>query len=123
MVYLIHTCFKKTLYNDLKEKTSSLSSGFSMYDYIANTEKYNYLPNKEKERLFTTIKNMSMPFAQGNLQPHPKQILLCLVDSAKQDDWQELIGAMYTSLPALANDTSTQKITFIQIQKYKLYPA
>ena len=112
--------FKKALYNDLKEKTSSVSHDFSMYDYIVNTEKYNYLPNIGTDRIFTTIENMSVPFAQGNLQPHPKQILLCFVNPAEQDNWQELIGTKFTSLPALANDTSIQKITFIQIQKYKL---
>lgn len=112
--------FKKTLYNDLKEKTSSISHNFSMYDYITNVEKYKYLPNKGTDRIFTTIENMSLPFAQGNLQPHPKRILFCFVESVKQDNWQELIGTKYTSIPALANDISTQKITFIQIQKYKL---
>lgn len=112
--------FKNTLYNDLKEKTSSVSRGFSMYDFIANTEKYNYLLNTGTDRIFTTIENMSVPFAQGNLHPHPKLILLCYVDSAKQDNWQELICTKYTTLPALANDASIQKITFIQIQKYKL---
>ncbi len=112
--------FKNRLYNDLKEKTSSISRGFSMYDYITNKEKYNYLSNEETDRIFTTIENMSVPFAQGNLQPRTKQILLCFVGSAKQDIWQGLIDTKYTSLPALASDTSTQKITFIQIQKYKL---
>ena len=112
--------FRNTLYNDLKEKTSSVSSGFSMYDFISNTEKYNYLLNTGTDRIFTTIENMSVPFAQGNLHPHPKRILFCFVDTARQDNWQELVGTKYTSLPALANDTSIQKITFIQIQKYKL---
>lgn len=49
--------FKNTLYNDLKEKTSSVSRGFSMFDYIANTEKYDYLPNKGTDTIFTTIEN------------------------------------------------------------------
>ena len=112
--------FKNMLYNELKGKTSSISYGFSMYDYIANTEKYDYLPKKGADRIFTTIVNMSVPFVQGNLHPHPKQILLCFVDPAEQDNWQKLLGTKYTTSPALANDTSTQKITFIQIQKYKL---
>jgi hypothetical protein len=112
--------FKKTLYNDLKEKTSSISRGFSMYDYIDNTDKYNYLPNVVTDRIFTTIENMSVPFAQGILHPHPKRILFCFVEAVRKDIWQELIGTKYTTLPALANDVSTQKITFIQIQKYNL---
>lgn len=66
------------------------------------------------------IENMSVPFAQGNLHPHPKRILLCLVYSAMQENWQDLVGTKYTSMPSLANDTSTQKITYIQIQKYRL---
>lgn len=112
--------FKNKLYNDLKEKTSSICHDFSMYDYITNAEKYKYLPNKGTYKIFTTIENMSVPFAQGNLHSHPKQILLCFVDSTKEDNWQELVGTKYTSLPTLTNDISTQKITFIQIQKYKL---
>lgn len=112
--------FKNTLYNDLKEKTSRVSRGFSMYDYITNTEKYNYLPNIGTDNIFSTIENMSVPFAQGNLQPHPKRLLFCFVEAVRQDDWQELIGTKYTSIPTLANDIATQKITFIQIQKYKL---
>lgn len=112
--------FKNTLYNDLKEKLSNLSRGFSMYDYIAKTERYNFLPNTGTDRIFTTIENMSVPFAQGNLHPHPQRILFCFVEAVRQENWQELIGTKYTSLPALANDTSTQKITFIQIQKYEL---
>lgn len=112
--------FKNKLYNDLEEKTNSISHDFSMYDYITNAEQYIYLPNKGTDKIFTTIENMSVPFAQGNLHPHPKQVLLCFVNSAKEDNWQELVGTKYTSLPTLTNDTSTQKITFIQIQKYKL---
>lgn len=91
-----------------------------MYDYIDNTDKYNYLPNVVTDRIFTTIENMSVPFAQGILHPHPKRILFCFVEAVRKDIWQELIGTKYTTLPALANDVSTQKITFIQIQKYNL---
>lgn len=112
--------FKNKLYDELTEKTSSASHDFSMYNYITNAERYKYLPNKGTDKIFTTIENMSVPFAQGNLQPRPKQILLCFVDSEKRDNWEKLTGTKYASLPTLTNDSSTQKITFIQIQKYKL---
>lgn len=112
--------FKKALYDELKRKTSDVSRGFSMYDYIVNKEKYKYIPNIETDKLFTSIQNMSVPFAQGDLQPKPKQVLLCFVNSSEQDNWQKLVENKYTSMPVLANDTSIQKITFIQIQKYKL---
>ena len=91
-----------------------------MYDYIANTEGYDYLPNEGTDGIFTTIMNMSVPFAQGNLLPHTRQILFCFVEPVNQDHWQELIGTKYTSMPALANETSFQKISFVQIQKYNL---
>ena len=91
-----------------------------MYDYIVNKEKYKYIPNIETDKLFTSNQNMSVPFAQGDLQPKPKQVLLCFVNSSEQDNWQKLVENKYTSMPVLANDTSIQKITFIQIQKYKL---
>ena len=112
--------FKKTLYDELNIKISNVSHDFSMYEYLLDSSKYKYLPYIKIDNIFTTILNMSVPFAQGNLQPNPRRILLCYVNASDQDNWQELIESQYTFTPTIANDTSIQKITLIQIQKYKL---
>lgn len=112
--------FKKTLYEDLKDKVSKLSHDFSMFDYIMNPTAYQYLPNIGIDNIFTTILNMSVPFAQGVSLSSPKRILLCSIPQIEKENWQELLEAQYTSMPVLANETSIQKITLIQIQKNKL---
>ena len=112
--------FKNKLYRDLKEKIANVSRDFSMYDYLTNTARYQYLLAVEGEKIFSTIDNMSVPFAQGALLPSPRRLLLCKVNSTEQNDWQNLVGTHYSSMPAIATDTSIQKITFLQIQKYNL---
>ena len=112
--------FKENLYQDLKERIANVSSDFTMYDYIANTHKYPYLSNIGIEEIFKTINNMSVPFAQGELMPNFKCILFCHTNSSEQDKWQKIIEKQYIFIPILADESSTQKITFVKIQKYKM---
>lgn len=112
--------FKKALYNNVENKLSNISNGFTMYDYLSNNAKYSYLTNHSVDKIFSSIKNMSLPFALGKLIPKTKSILLCKVDNASQDEWTDLVRQNYTDMPNLANDSSIEKVTFVQIQKYKL---
>ena len=108
------------LYDSLKVKISDASHGFSMCDYILNTSNYEYLPMINRDEVFRTITNMSVPFAQAVSERRCKQIILCHVSTEKKEDWEEVITAQYPTLPVISNETSIQKITFIQIHKFKL---
>ena len=112
--------FKKMLYDSLKLKISDASHGFSMCDYILNTSNYKYLPIINRDEVFRTITNMSVPFAQGVSEKKYKQIILCNVRAEEKKEWEEVIAAQYPTLPVISSETSIQKITFVQIQKFKL---
>ena len=64
---------------------------------------------------------MSIPFTQANgIPPRTDKILFCNVLAEDSHLWEELVQSNFTSVPKLTNDTSTQKITYVQFQKYKL---
>ena len=112
--------FKKSLYDDIEAKLANLNNGFTMFDYLSNHLKYGYLNKIDVNTIFSSILNMSMPFVQGRLMPNTKSILFCKVNNSEQDKWSELVCNNYPDTPLFAIDTSIEKITCIQIQKYKL---
>ena len=92
-----------------------------MSRYLLNLIECEYLPNYKADVILRTIMNMSIPFTQANgIPPRTDKILFCNVVAEDSNLWDKLIQSNYTAVPKLTNDTSTQKITYVQFQKYKL---
>ena len=115
--------FKKQLIADINSKLNAAKSTFSMSDYLLGNAVYDYLPTPNSEKILSTILNMSMPFTQttaGIPEHRASKILFCNVSPTKRESLENLIQSAYASLPVITSDNSIQKITIIQMQKFKL---
>ena len=113
--------FKKRLIVELEHRLETICNDFTMSRYLLNMIECEYLPNYKADEILRTMMNMSIPFTQANgIPPRTDKILFCNVLSEDFHKWEELAQSNYTSVPKLTNDMSTQKITYIQFQKYKL---
>lgn len=115
--------FKNKLENDIDYNIKDIALDFSMSQYLLHKQDYPYLPQADSQVLLDIIHNMSLPFAQinGGQGRRPVQkILLCKVDDEDKDIWNVLITNSYTDSPYISNETSSQKITYIQVSKLDL---
>ncbi|SHK67445.1 C1 family peptidase [Xylanibacter ruminicola] len=113
--------FKTLLIHEIEHRLEMVCNDFTMSRYLLNLIECEYLPNYKADEILRTILNMSIPFTQANgIPPRTDKILFCNVVAEDSNLWDKLIQSNYTAVPKLTNDTSTQKITYVQFQKYKL---
>ena len=112
--------FKDKLEKDIQHNVKDIAEDFSMSKYLLHKQEYPYLPKADSEKLLEKIHNMSLPFAQidGGQGKRPiRKILLCKVNNEDKDTWKNLIKDSYIDSPLLSEETSSQKVTYIQIAK------
>lgn len=113
--------FKTRLIVELEHRLEMVCNDFTMSRYLLSLIECEYLPNYNADDILKTIMNMSIPFTQANgIPPKTDKILFCNVLAEDSHLWEEIVQSNYASVPKLTNDTSTQKITYVQFQKYKL---
>ena len=115
--------FKNKLEKDILYNIKDIAHDFSMSQYLLHKQEYPYLPQANSEKLLERIHNMSLPFAQvngGQGRRPVRKILLCKVKDEDKDIWNDLIRNSYIDSPHISYETSSQKITYIQVSKLDL---